>query len=163
MKRSSTEDEPGIWNRRMGHDHFLVMARPAWDFSQPVWTDPLIWGTSFLELSKFFNVTALTFEACAWLWQEQAIPYPTSFHTPNLVLLESWVQRVRKSKRSTLVLFAEGGGISATPNIRRSIRTECDNSSVNSTNYGGYKKVCEIVDCSNGICEHDPIRFMRPM
>ncbi|KAJ6962653.1 hypothetical protein NC652_001341 [Populus alba x Populus x berolinensis] len=25
------------------------------------------------------------------------------------------------------------------------------------------RKVCDIVDCSNGICEHDPIRYMRPM
>jgi len=24
-------------------------------------------------------------------------------------------------------------------------------------------KLCEIVDCSNGICEHDPIRYMKPM
>lgn len=24
-------------------------------------------------------------------------------------------------------------------------------------------KFCEVVDCSNGVCEHDPVRYMRPM
>ncbi|KAI4317600.1 hypothetical protein L6164_025459 [Bauhinia variegata] len=158
------EDEPGIWKRRLGHDHFLVMARPAWDFSQPLENDPPIWGTSFLELPEFFNVTALTLESRAWPWQEHAIPYPTSFHPPNLALLDSWLERVRKSKRSTMTMFVGGGGNSATPNIRRSIRNECENSTGNSTTYGGgYVKLCEIVDCSNGICEHDPLKFMRPM
>lgn len=149
----------------MGHDHFLVMARPAWDFSQPLDNDPPIWGTSFLELPEFFNLTALTLESRAWPWQEHAVPYPTSFHPPNLGLLESWVQRVRRSKRSALALFAGGGGISATPNIRRSIRIECDNNTGNSSDAvgGGYEKLCEVVDCSNGVCEHDPLRFMRPM
>lgn len=73
------------------------------------------------------------------------------------------MQRVRRSKRSSLALFAGGGGVSATPNIRRSIRLECDNATANSTGFGGYEKLCEVVDCSNGICEHDPLRFMRPM
>lgn len=26
-----------------------------------------------------------------------------------------------------------------------------------------YTSLCDFVDCSNGICEHDPIKFMRPM
>ncbi|KAF8412407.1 hypothetical protein HHK36_000371 [Tetracentron sinense] len=30
------QDSPHIWGRNAGHDHFLVMARPAWDFSQPL-------------------------------------------------------------------------------------------------------------------------------
>lgn len=154
-------DSPYIWGKNFGHDHFLVMARPAWDFSQPLSNDPPIFGTSFLELPEFYNVTALTFEARAYPWQERAIPYPTSFHPPNLGFLESWITRVRRSRRSSLMLFAGGGGISANPNVRRSIRLECDNStSVNGT---GYTKLCEFVDCSNGVCEHDPIRFMKPM
>lgn len=65
------------------------------------------------------------------------------------------------------MLFAGGGGISATPNIRRSIRLECDNvtssNSTSNTTTKGYTKLCDFVDCSNGICEHDPIRFMKPM
>lgn len=155
-------ENPSIWNRHSGHDHFLVMARPAWDFSQPLDTDPHLWGTSFLELPYFFNVTALTLEARAWPWQEHAVPYPTSFHPPNLALLDSWIQRVRRSKRSSLALFAGGGGFSATPNIRRSIRIECENSTENVNSFG-YEKLCDTVDCSNGVCEHDPIRFMKPM
>lgn len=156
-------DTPSIWNKNLGHDHFLVMARPAWDFSQPLANDPPIFGTSFLELPEFFNVTALTLESRAYPWQEQAVPYPTSFHPPNLAFFESWVNRVRKSRRSTLMLFAGGGGFSANPNVRRSIRLECDNATSMSTNDTGYTKLCDFVDCSNGICEHDPIRFMKPM
>lgn len=157
------ENEPEIWDRHGGHDHFLVMARPAWDFSQPLYNDPPIWGTSFLELPEFFNVTALTLESRTWPWQEQAIPYPTSYHPPNLSLFENWVKRVRRSRRTTLVLFAGGGGStnSAQRNIRRSIREECENT----TTYDGYgyTQVCNIVDCSNGICDHDPIRYTKPM
>ncbi|EYU30311.1 hypothetical protein ABFS82_01G089300 [Erythranthe guttata] len=161
---TNSENTPSIWDRHHGHDHFLVMARPAWDFSQPVSNDPPVFGTSFLELPEFFNVTALTFEARAYPWQEQAVPYPTSFHPPNLAFLDSWMNRVRRSRRSTLMVFAGGGGISANPNVRRSIRLECENitNSVNA-NETGYSNLCEFVDCSNGVCEHDPIRFMKPM
>ncbi|CAH9137431.1 unnamed protein product [Cuscuta epithymum] len=158
----SRKDAISIWNRNLGHDHFLVMARPAWDFTQPVTNDPPIFGTSFLELPEFYNVTALTLESRAFPWQEIAVPYPTSFHPPNLAFYESWVSRVRRSRRSTLMLFAGGGGISANPNIRRSIRLECDNST-NVAALLGYEKLCEFVDCSNGVCEHDPIKFMKPM
>ncbi|KAL0324440.1 UNVERIFIED_CONTAM: putative xyloglucan galactosyltransferase GT19 [Sesamum calycinum] len=130
-------DNPAIWNKNLGHDHFLVMARPAWDFSQPLSNNPPIFGSSFLELPEFFNITALTLEARAYSWQEQAIPYPTSFHPPNLAFYESWVNRVKKSRRSTLMLFAGGGGISANPNVRRSIRLECENVTSMSTNGTG--------------------------
>jgi hypothetical protein len=152
------EDSPGIWARREGHDHFLVMARPSWDFSQPLHNDPPTWGTSFLQLPEFYNVTALTLEARAWPWQDHAVPYPTSFHPPTLALLESWMRRVMRSRRSTFMLFAGGGGVSATPNIRRSIRNEC--ASNVTQNLGAYLKLCDVVDCSNGVCEHDPIRYL---
>ncbi|GMH01607.1 hypothetical protein Nepgr_003446 [Nepenthes gracilis] len=156
-------NEPEIWGRNLGHDHFLVMARSAWDFSQAADADPPIWGTSFLELPQFYNVTALTLESRAWSWQEQAIPHPTSFHPSTLALLESWVLRVRRSHRSTLMLFAGGGGTSTTPNIRRSIRETCLNDTRISDVTGRFQRLCEIVDCSNGACEHDPIRYMKPM
>ncbi|KAK4745214.1 hypothetical protein SAY87_011526 [Trapa incisa] len=162
LHRFLLSDQPHIWSRRSGHDHFLVMARPAWDFSQPLSNDPPIWGTSFLELPDFLNVTALTFESRPWPWQEQAIPYPTSFHPPNLPLLNAWIRRVSSSRRTVLSLFAGGGGgISASPNIRRSIRIECENTS--SFDPHPYSKLCEVVDCSNGVCEHDPIRYIKPM
>ncbi|KAE8713805.1 xyloglucan galactosyltransferase KATAMARI1-like protein isoform 2 [Hibiscus syriacus] len=131
-------DAPEIWKKRMGHDHFLVMSRPAWDFSQPLDNDPPIWCTSFLELPEFYNVTVLLPEGRAWPWQEHAVPYPTSFHPPNLACFEAWVQRVKRFRRTSLILFAGSGGIGATLNIRR-------------------------MDCSNGICEHDPIRYTKPM
>lgn len=165
-------DNPEIWKRFSGHDHFLVISRTAWDLCQPLPTSPedqRLWGTSFLMLPEFFDVTVLTLESRAWPWQEQAVPHPTSFHPPSLALLESWILRVRRSPRSTLMLFAGGGGTSSSgaPNIRRSIREECDSYN-NSSNIedllnGRFQNVCEIVDCSKGICEHDPIRYMKPM
>ncbi|XP_010268117.1 PREDICTED: probable xyloglucan galactosyltransferase GT19 [Nelumbo nucifera] len=157
-------DSPHVWQRHAGHDHFLVMARAAWDFSRPLTNDPPIWGTSFLELPEFYNVTALTLESRAWPWQEHAIPYPTSFHPPNLQLLDSWIARVRRARRTILMVFAGGGGTSSTPNIRRSIRTECSNKTGISTSSSSIIiKPCEFIDCSNGVCEHDPIRYMRTM
>ncbi|XP_034888106.1 probable xyloglucan galactosyltransferase GT19 [Populus alba] len=168
------DNEGWIWSRNHGADHFLVMSRPALDFSQSVDVNPPIWGTSFLELPEFYNLTVLIVEGRAWPWQEQAVPYLTSFHPPILGLLESWIKRVRASKRTTLLLFAGGGGVGSSPNIRRSIRNECENSSLSNSsdvyvnNGGGHdyskmRKVCDIVDCSNGVCEHDPVRYMRPM
>lgn len=146
------DDNPQIWARRSGHDHFLVMARPAWDFSQDPAADPPSWGTSFLHLPLFLNVTALTVESRPDPWQEHAIPYPTSFHPANLGRLESWLDRARRSRRPTLMLFAGGGG-GGGPNIRGSIRAECENRT----------DVCEVVDCSDGVCAHDPIRYTVPM
>ncbi|XP_076947440.1 putative xyloglucan galactosyltransferase GT19 [Bidens hawaiensis] len=155
---------PEIWNKFNGHDHFLVLAGTAWDYSQPLGTDPPGWGTSFLELPEFYNVTVLTLESRAYPWQEQSIPYLTSFHPPNLALFNSWIARVTRSRRTTLMLFSGGGGISSTPNIRRSIRLECDaNDEVMNSTGTEYVRLCEFVDCSNGVCEHDPIKIMKPM
>lgn len=162
------------------------MARTSWDYSQPL---PLpqfnndsrndndndnerLWGTSLLLMPEFFNMTVLTLESRGFPWQEQGIPHPTSFHPSSLVFLESWILRVRQSRRDTLMMFAGGGGTSLTgnPNVRRSIREECGNvgfdfntSFVVGDGRRRFKKVCDVVDCSNGICEHDPIRYMKPM
>lgn len=146
-------DHPGIWSRRGGHDHFLVLSRPAWDFSQPPDADPPTWGTSFLHLPPFFNLTALTLESRAWPWQEQAVPYPTSFHPATPARLANWVARARRSPRRTLMLFAGGGGSSPAANIRYSIRAQCENRT----------DLCDLVDCSGGACEREPGRYLRPM
>ncbi|CAN6583570.1 unnamed protein product [Malus baccata var. baccata] len=196
-----TQDDPISWYRHMGQDHFLVLARPAMDFSQPLGNDSLLWRTSLLELPYFFNVTALMVEARAYIFSQLSlplpfsvshshhsicrlrpcwsgfyhVPYPTSFHPPNLSLLETWLQQARRSHRTTLMMFVGGNGIENNPNIRRSIRNECKNNTkannaTSNNNLGrfgsggaGYTKLCNIVDCFHGICEHDSIRFMRPM
>ncbi|KAL8531332.1 hypothetical protein ACS0TY_008091 [Phlomoides rotata] len=61
------------------------------------------------------------------------------------------------------MLFTGGGGFSSNPSIRRSIRLECENATSMNATGSGYSNLCEFVDCSNGICEHDPIKFMKPM
>ncbi|KAM1476321.1 hypothetical protein ACFX10_037763 [Malus domestica] len=106
-----TWDDPVSWYRHMGQDHFLVLARPIMDFSQPLGNDPLLWETSLLELPQFFNVIALMVEVHAWPWQEHVVPYLMSFHLPNLSLLETWLQRARRSCRTTLMMFTGGGGV----------------------------------------------------
>ena len=62
-----------------------------------------------------------------------------------------------------MTVFVGGGGVSANaaPNIRRSIRLECDNATLADQNLPyGYGTLCAVVDCSNGVCEHDPIRYI---
>ena len=148
------QHDPYIWRRRGGHDHFLVMAGPAWDFSQNLEADPPIWGTSFLEIPEFYNLTALVLESRPWPWQEQAIPYMTSFHPASQSRLDAWLSRARRSRRRMLMMFSGGAAnLNSPPNIRRSITLECLNKT----------SLCEFVDCSNGVCAHDPIKFMRPM
>lgn len=113
-----------------------------------------MWGTSFLEIPEFFNVSALTLESRSPSYQEHAVPYLTSFHPQSLFRLNKWISRARKSSRPNLMLFAgSGGGINAAPNIRQSIRNEC-------TDRGD---LCEIVDCSKERCEHNPLKYMEPM
>nr|GEY37543.1 probable xyloglucan galactosyltransferase GT19 [Tanacetum cinerariifolium] len=156
-------EDTAIWDRHMGHDHFLVLAGSAWDYIQPLSNGgdnggdgvsvSRVWGSSFLEMGEFFNVTVLVMESRAYPFQEMSIPYMTSFHPPSLSLFDSWVRRVRGARRPVLMMFAGGGGISTSPNVRRSIRLECE----------ANVDLCEFVDCSNGICEHDPIKFMKPM
>lgn len=145
-------NQPHVYSRRHGHDHFLVLAGPAWDFSQAPDADPVLWGTSFLSRSEFFNLTVLALESRPSPWQEHAIPHPTSFHPATLARLDAWLARARRSRRNTLMLFAGGGG-GGGANIRGSIRAECENRT----------DLCQMVDCSDGVCSHDPIRFMRPM
>ncbi|XP_020592558.1 LOW QUALITY PROTEIN: probable xyloglucan galactosyltransferase GT19 [Phalaenopsis equestris] len=143
------DDNPQIWARRSGHDHFLVIARPAWDFSQDPASYPPSWGTSFLHLPAFLNLTVLTVESRPDPWQEHAIPHPTSFHPATLDRLESWIDRASRSPPPPPLPFPRGGGRGGGARIR----AECENRT----------DVCQIVDCSDGACSHDPIRYMVPM
>ena len=148
-------DQPHVLARRHGHDHFLVLAGPAWDYSQPPDTDPRLWGTtSLLRRAEFENFTFLTMESRAWPWQEHAVPHPTSFHPSSLPRLRAWIARARRSRRATLMLYAGTVSKPSRPNIRGSILAECANRT----------DICTVVECSGaGACALDPIRYMRPM
>eukprot|EP00252_Welwitschia_mirabilis_P010149 TRINITY_DN23291_c0_g1_i1.p1 TRINITY_DN23291_c0_g1~~TRINITY_DN23291_c0_g1_i1.p1 ORF type:complete len:475 (-),score=-66.76 TRINITY_DN23291_c0_g1_i1:80-1504(-) len=146
-------EAPRVWHRRGGADHFVVMGRPAWDFSRPLRRREG-WGTSFLELPALVNVTALVPESRSFPWQEQAVPYLTSFHPPARANLETWTARVRRSRRVHLFSFAGGGGTGGTPNIRHSIRVEC------AVLPDG---VCDFLDCDKSRCDHEPGALMRSM
>ncbi|KAF8728058.1 hypothetical protein HU200_018634 [Digitaria exilis] len=147
-------DQPRILSRRQGHDHFLVVSGSAWDYSQSPDTEPRLWGsTSLLRLPALANFTFLTTESRMWPWQEHAIPHPTSFHPSTLPHLRAWLDRARRSRRATLMLFAGGVSRPSRPNIRGSILAECANRT----------DACAVVDCSGGKCSHDPGMYMRAM
>eukprot|EP01018_Ginkgo_biloba_P037609 Gb_07528 [translate_table: standard] len=141
-----------IWERKGGRDHFVVMGRSAWDFSRPLRRKEG-WGTSLLELPGMLNVTCLVLESRSWPWQEQAIPYPTSFHPRSKTNLYMWMNRVRRSPRTFLMAFAGGGGLGKSPNIRHSIRMECKDLPAG----------CAFIDCEDNKCDHDPGYLMRTM
>ncbi|KAL4198608.1 hypothetical protein AMTRI_Chr03g46840 [Amborella trichopoda] len=148
--------DSSVYRRRHGHDYFFVASRTALDFSRPLDSRPDAWGTSLLELPAFFNFTVLVTESRAWPWQEHAVPYPTSFHPSTLSHLHTWLRRVRRSPRPTLMLFAGGATMSPNgpPNIHRSILSQCASTA---------ESICSIADCSRSACDHDPGRYMRPM
>ncbi|OAY65922.1 Xyloglucan galactosyltransferase KATAMARI, partial [Ananas comosus] len=134
LARLLRSDRPALLRRRAGHDHFLVLAGPAWDFSQHPRADPPLWGTSFLRLPDLLNLTVLVLESRPphSRWQEHAVPHPTSFHPHSLPRLAAWLARAARSPRPTLMLFAGGGASSpsaaaaARPNnIRSAILAEC--------------------------------------
>jgi hypothetical protein len=132
----------------------MVLAGSAWDHSQPPRSEPRLWGTtSLVRLPEFENFTFLAFESRSWPWQEHAIPHPTSFHPASLPRLDAWLARARRSRRTTLMLYAGGVSRPSRPNIRGSILAECANRT----------DACVVVDCSAGKCSHDPVRYMRPM
>ncbi|KAE8792984.1 xyloglucan galactosyltransferase KATAMARI1 [Hordeum vulgare] len=148
-------DRPRILERRHGHDHFLVLAGPAWDYAQPPDTDPRLWGTtSLLRRPEFDNFTFLTLESRAWPWQEHAVPHPTSFHPSSLPRLRAWLARARRSRRTALMLYAGAVSKPSRPNIRGSILAECANRT---------DRTCTVVDCSGGSCDLNPVRYMRAM
>ncbi|KAL6645315.1 hypothetical protein ACP70R_016923 [Stipagrostis hirtigluma subsp. patula] len=147
-------DHPHLLARHHGHDHFFVLAGPAWDYSQPPDTDPRLWGTtSLLRRPEFENFTVLTLESRSWPWQEHAVPHPTSFHPASLQRLQAWLARARRSRRTALMLYAGGVSKPSRPNIRGSILAECANRT----------DACAVVDCSAGACALDPVLYMRPM
>lgn len=62
---------------------------------------------------------------------------------------------------SHVVPSSEPGRVGELGDEGEAVEEECVKN--NETRDERYGKICEIVDCSNGVCEHDPIRFMKPM
>ncbi|KAG2591743.1 probable xyloglucan galactosyltransferase GT19 [Panicum virgatum] len=155
LARFLARDDPRTLARRHGHDHFFLMAGPAWDYSQPHDADPRMYGTtSLLRRPELENFTVLTVESRAWPWQEHAVPHPTSFHPATLPRLRGWLARARRAHRTALMLYVGGVSRPSRPNIRGSILAECANATA---------AVCTVVDCSGGACALDPLMYMRPM
>lgn len=161
------ENAAEIWRRRGGKDHFMVMGRVAWDFTRPHGRRGG-WGTGILDLPPLENVTALVLESRPFPWQEQAVPYPTAFHPPSPASLTLWAERVRRAKRTFLFAFAGGGGTGVGPNVRHSIRRECnpddaDSSSASASASSSAVARCSFISCDGDRCDHDPGYLMRAM
>lgn len=146
-----------IWRRNGGSDHFLISGRSSWDFSRPKMK--LDWGTSFLELPEFFNVTVLTPESRRWSWQEQAIPYMTSFHPKNVAEFYKWVNMTEKMDRTSLMLFVksstdvDSSDEDVADILSQKILKECR------TNSG----LCTLVDCTGKKCEDEPKSYIHSL
>ncbi|KAJ1261634.1 hypothetical protein BS78_09G045700 [Paspalum vaginatum] len=158
LARFLSRDRPRALALRGGHDHFLVLAGPAWDYAQAHDAEPRLYGTtSLLRRPELANLTVLALESRAWPWQEHAVPHPTSFHPSSLPRLRAWLARARRSRRNALMLYAGGVARPSRPNIRGAILAECAAAG------GGGNRTCAVVDCSAGACALDPVRYMRPM
>lgn len=93
------------WGRFGGKDHFMVFGRTSWDFGALMSDGIESWGTGILTLPHMLNITGLFLEGKRWMDNEQAVPYPTSFH-PSRSELQTWLAKVRSVKRTSLFAFA---------------------------------------------------------
>ncbi|RLN17652.1 hypothetical protein C2845_PM02G40400 [Panicum miliaceum] len=66
LARFLARDHPHLLARRHGHDHFFVLAGPAWDFSQPLGDAKMYGTTSLLSRPELANFTILTLQSRAW-------------------------------------------------------------------------------------------------
>lgn len=133
------------WDRYGGLDHFVVMGRTSWDFGLHGSSLDRPWGTAILNLPHFANMTSLLFEKQPWTSNQQAIPYPTSFH-PSPNQLQDWIATVRAAQRPSLFAFAG----SIRPDLMRGgirdlLLDECNQSSQ-----------CAMLDCKVFKCGHNP-------
>ncbi|EFJ13263.1 galactosyltransferase-like protein, partial [Selaginella moellendorffii] len=134
------------WTRNLGHDHFMVTGRTAWDFASYRGKSGSSWGTSLRLLKQMENVTTLVMERRPWDRTEQAIPYPTSFHPATKSELQAWIERVKASPRANFMSFAGAPRPQQNESIRGILFEQCRKS-----------RSCEAVNCSKLRCAHNPL------
>lgn len=136
------ENAGEAWKKWRGVDHFFVMGRTAWDFIG----NGHGWGTSLRERPALANVTTFLLERRPWQGNEQAIPYPTSFHPPSLNSLDAWLSSVRSSRRQNLFTFIGAPRPGRIGSIRQAVLNECLDS----------PSECGLLDCQKIRCAHNP-------
>ncbi|KAL2622461.1 hypothetical protein R1flu_002666 [Riccia fluitans] len=137
------------WRRFGGKDHFMVFGRTAWDFYLLGNETHTLWGTGFFHNPQLTNMTALIMEKKPWMPHEWAIPYLTSFH-PSAAELESWISRVKKSERTSLLSFAGASRSNIPQSIRNFLLDQCSRSSN-----------CTLINCAVLKCSHNPEPIMK--
>lgn len=129
------------WRRYGGRDHFLVLGRTTWDFKFNKG-----WGTGFSALPHVNSMTRLLIEKNGIHENEQAIPYPTSFHPSSPERLSSWIAGVKSAERKFLFSYV-GAPRPDIVSVRGILGSQCINAG---------KSVCKLVNCSVVKCSHDP-------
>eukprot|EP00249_Psilotum_nudum_P028379 c3736_g1_i1 orf=387-1685(+) len=137
------------WQKHGGRDHFLIMGRTSWDFDFHE-IGNYSWGTGLWQMPQVTNMTGLLVEKRTWMPNEQAIPYPTSFH-PSISQLQEWMNNVRAAERTFLFSFA--GSIRPTMRkggIRDILLQQCAEA-----------HECILVDCKKHRCSHNPQKIIE--
>ncbi|CAM6034268.1 unnamed protein product [Sphagnum compactum] len=139
------------WRRNGGCDHFMVLGRTSWDFD--VVSDGVVesWGTGMLSLAHMKNVTTVLLERNPWLENEQAVPYPTSFHPSSVLELYRWLAKVRSVERRSLFAFAGATRAHLKDSIRSRLLQQCSES-----------VACSLINCHQLQCSnHNPKPVMN--
>lgn len=136
-----------VWAKFQGSKkHFMVLGRISWDFSRE---EKVLdgWGSSLLSQVELSNVTKLLIERRSWVYNEIAIPYPTSFHPSSLQEMELWQGKLRgrMSKRSNLLSSFIGSttrGTEWSRTLRAALAKQCDQVDAN---------ICQKFQCGDSI------------
>ncbi|BAF26682.1 xyloglucan galactosyltransferase KATAMARI1 homolog [Oryza sativa Japonica Group] len=110
------------WRAMGGRDHFMVAARPVWDFYRGGDDG---WGNALLTYPAIRNTTVLTVEANPWRGIDFGVPFPSHFHPTSDADVLRWQDRMRRRGRRWLWAFAGAPRPGSTKTVRAQIIEQC--------------------------------------
>ncbi|KAF0929791.1 hypothetical protein E2562_025930 [Oryza meyeriana var. granulata] len=114
------------WRAMGGRDHFMVAARPVWDFYRGGDDG---WGNALLTYPAIRNTTVLTVEANPWKGIDFGVPFPSHFHPTSDADVLRWQDRMRRRDRRWLWAFAGAPRPGSFKTVRAQIIEQCTMSS----------------------------------
>uniref|UniRef100_A0A0D9XKC1 Exostosin GT47 domain-containing protein n=1 Tax=Leersia perrieri TaxID=77586 RepID=A0A0D9XKC1_9ORYZ len=120
------------WRAMGGRDHFLVAARPVWDFFRG---GDEGWGNALLTYPAIRNTTVLTVEANPWKGIDFGVPFPSHFHPTSDADMVQWQERMRRRDRRWLWAFAGAPRPGSAKTVRGEIISQCS-ASPSCTHFG---------------------------
>jgi hypothetical protein len=144
------------WRAMGGRDHFLLVARPSWDFLR----GPSGWGNAFMTYPAVRNMTVLTLEASPWHGNDFAVPYPSHFHPSSDAEVVGWQSRMRRLERPLLWCFAGASRPGDKRTVRSQIMEQCGKSNVQAVQAGGgrVRTICVSLVAAGAVragCRYD--------